>query len=202
VVPLEHIFDRMNYGTSKHCSTEPVGSPVLRIPNVIGGAVDTSDLKYASLPDTETEKTLLVPGDLLFVRTNGSKENIGRCAVYAGQPPGALFASYLIRVRLAKNSIIPEFANAYLESAGRGQLVNRAHGAADGKFNIDTSALKALVFPRPEIAEQCRIVNFATAVDSAIVAASLRLEALRTLFSSTLHLLMTGQVRVPVSKGA
>jgi type I restriction enzyme, S subunit len=202
VARLEQIFDKMNYGTSKHCSIEPVGSAVLRIPNVIGGVVDISELKYASLPDSEMEKTLLVPGDLLFVRTNGSKENIGRCAVYAGQPPDSLFASYLIRVRLKSNSILPEFANAYLESLGRGQLVSRAHGAADGKFNIDTSDLKALVFPKPEIKEQEEIVHSAAALDSAIVVASLRLKVLRTLFSSTLHLLMTGQVRVAVGKGA
>ena len=33
-------------GTSERCHSEPRGLPVLRIPNVIGDVIDTSELKY------------------------------------------------------------------------------------------------------------------------------------------------------------
>jgi type I restriction enzyme, S subunit len=68
--------------------------------------------------------------------------------------------------------------------------------------NITIEFLKPWLVVRPGIGEQRDIASALRCVDDSMETALRRLEALRTLFSSTLHLLMTGQVRVPVSKGA
>jgi type I restriction enzyme S subunit len=196
VVALGSVQAAINYGTSVHCSVVPVGSPVLRIPNVIGGRIDETELKYAALAQGEVEKLLLGAGDLLFVRTNGNRDHTGRCAVYSGSPPVALFASYLIRVRLQPDTILPEFAQHFLESGGRSQITSRANSAADGKFNIDTGILRGLLLPKPTLAEQTVILQTIAAVEAKIDSVKQRLIRLQELFTGCLHELMTGQLRV------
>ena len=196
VIALESVCEKMNYGTSVRCTGERQGWPVLRIPNVINEMVDTTDLKWTRLPDHEVSKLALEEGDVLFVRTNGNRQYTGRCAVYEGQPARALFASYLIRVRLAKGNVLPAFAQGYLSSVGREQITAKAHPAADGKYNIDTGVLKAVLLPRPSVEEQRAIGEKIRAIDHRLARTKERARTLRSLFSSMLHLLMTGRVRV------
>lgn len=196
VFRLESICEKMNYGTSVHCGTEKSGKPVLRIPNIINEQIDVSELKYANLPDNETEKLILQDGDILFVRTNGNKQYTGRCAVYQGEPEGALFASYLIRVRLAKETVSPSFVQSFLSSVGREQITSKANPAADGKFNIDTGILKSLLVPRPAYSEQEKIIGTLQKIETKLTNAQKRARLGKQLFSSMLHQLMTGQVRV------
>jgi hypothetical protein len=92
------LFVRLDYGTSENCSETPSASalPVLRIPNVANGKVSCEELKYATLQEAEARKLRLADGDLLFVRTNGHPDFIGRCAVFEGVVATTLFAWYLI----------------------------------------------------------------------------------------------------------
>lgn len=60
--------------------------PVLRMSNVINGELDFSTLKYlpADCASTEKEpqKWILRKGDFLITRTNGSKDLIGKAAIF------------------------------------------------------------------------------------------------------------------------
>lgn len=196
VVSVGSVCRHINYGTSVRCGVEPNGRPVLRIPNIVREGVDTTDLKWAELPDGEASKVALEPGDLLFVRTNGNKEYLGRCAVYEGDPANALFASYLIRVRLESGTLLPAFVRAYLSSLGREQITAKAHAASDGKYNIDTGVLKSVLVPQPSLVEQQTIVETLATVDQRLKVAQERAQRAKSLLSSMLHLLMTGRVRV------
>lgn len=196
VVRMGGICEKINYGTSVRCSSERNGRPVLRIPNIVNETVDTSDLKWATLPEREVSKLLLEQGDLVFVRTNGNKQYTGRCAVYQGKPEGALFASYLIRVRLSKERILPDFAQAYLSSIGREQITSKAHPASDGKYNIDTGVLRDVLLPRSSLTEQQSIIAIIETISRRLETAREEAQRLKSVFSSMLHLLMTGRVRL------
>jgi type I restriction enzyme S subunit len=202
VVPIADICTLMQYGTSQRCDTRPEGVPVLRIPNVDNGAVDLTDLKYAEFSQRDTEHLQLHRGDLLFVRTNGRRENAGRCAVYEGSPERALFASYLIRVRFPHESVAPQFVQAFASmQAGARQLSGRAIETADGKFNINTETIRTTVVPLPGIDEQETVVAQIRAADAKIAAEEDRKTALAALFKSMLHQLMTGQMRLLTDEG-
>lgn len=188
---LADVLEFMNYGTSTQCTTESQGLPVLRIPNVISGRIDASNLKYGAFSDSEVARYSLAAGDILFVRTNGNRQYIGRCAVYEGQPAGALFASYLIRARLGEAEYDPHFVQAFLSSTGREQLTSNVNPAADGKFNIDTGALKRVVLPHPSLDEQRAIVRIGKAVDAQIAASEAQRAVLAELFEATLTALMS-----------
>ena len=63
------------YGTSISSDAgAESGVAVLRIPNVIGGEVDTTDLKYVDLAKAELKRLSLTTDDVLIVRSNGNPD--------------------------------------------------------------------------------------------------------------------------------
>lgn len=195
VVRLGNYCEFLQYGTSKYCDNDSSGIPVLRIPNVIGGQVDTEALKYIRLPPKEAASLRLERGDILFVRTNGNKEYAGRCAVFQNELDDALFASYLIRARLDKR-YLPEFVQLYTETApGKSFLSGRASNAADGKYNINTQTIKSVMLPLTSIDEQRAIAEALRACDEKIAALEREAAAHDELFRALLEQLMTGRLR-------
>ena len=100
------------YGTSEKCTYENSGPAVLRIPNVKNGMLDLQDLKYAPTDFALSSADAIDEGDMLVIRTNGSKSLIGRAAVALSKPANAIaFASYLIRFRLARTEKLPAWVS-------------------------------------------------------------------------------------------
>jgi type I restriction enzyme S subunit len=152
VKKLGELVESFKYGTNQK-STEysTDGLPVLRIPNVIGSKIDYSDLKYAILPEKEREETKLQKGDLLFVRSNGNPNYIGRCAVFNDNLE-CCYASYLIRARIKKTAKIDssfiQFVMSY--ETYRPLVLKRAKTTA-GNYNINTESLKSFDIPIPPL---------------------------------------------------
>lgn len=198
VAPLSSIREFLQYGTSAKCASTAQGTPVLRIPNIVGGGINAAELKYAELPEKEAKKLKLTQGDVLFVRTNGQRHLIGRCAVYKGSPVDAVFASYLIRARFKPGKVDPDYFQYYSETnAGRSFLAGQANGAADGKFNLNTQALNAALVPLPQDpAEQREIADHLATIDAKLAHHEARQKLLRELFRTLLRDLMTARRRV------
>ncbi|MHB1538080.1 MAG: restriction endonuclease subunit S domain-containing protein [Solirubrobacteraceae bacterium] len=78
---LGDVVTDLRYGTSIKCSYGGSGPPVVRIPNVQNCTLGLSDLKFAIDANTDLSSYAVAQGDLLFVRTNGSRDLIGRVAV-------------------------------------------------------------------------------------------------------------------------
>ncbi|NCC50144.1 MAG: restriction endonuclease subunit S, partial [Spartobacteria bacterium] len=197
VVPISEVREFLQYGTSKRCTLEAKGIPVLRIPNVIGGKINTKELKFANILTSECERLKLVAGDLLFVRTNGQKQNVGRTAVYRSTPCSALFASYLIRARLKQDIMLPDFLQIYTEAdQGRSQLSGRATPASDGKFNINTKTINSVLVPVPSLTEQGNIIGHISIISNRQDHHEKKNVTLQNLFKTTLNKLMTGDIHV------
>lgn len=197
VAALESVAVALDYGTSVKCESGKAGVPVLRIPNVAGGSIDLSDLKYGQPKPHEIGQLRLLDGDLLFVRTNGVKENAGRCALYRGELEECYFASYLIRVRVDTSKVLPAFVDEYARTeTGRSYLSGRAIRTADGKFNINSGTLKRVLLPLPSIEDQEEIARQLDLVEGKQKLHRRQHVALSALFRTLLHQLMTGQVRV------
>ncbi len=198
VFRLGDIVDSFQYGTSVKCNYEADGVPVLRIPNIVGGPVDVSDLKFGKPKHNEVEQLKLKHGDLLFVRTNGVKENAGRCSIYRGElGNNCYFASYLIRVRITGEKLSPEFINEYSRTAiGSSFLSGRAIRTADGKFNINSRTLQDMLVPVPGIDEQNEITSVSLLLEQKLDVHQKRRLQLLDLFRTILHKLMTGEIRV------
>lgn len=197
VVPLDTLIENMDYGTSVKCDYDKMGLPVLRIPNVEQGVINTTDIKYSDLDEGALSTQILKYGDVLFVRTNGVQNNAGRCAVFHGELEQSSFASYLIRVQTQPDELAPDFLCYFCEmNQGKRQLAGRAARTADGKFNINTGTIKTMMVPKPKLDEQTEIVAMLTAAEAKLAVLASKQAYYADLFKTLLHQLMTAQLRV------
>lgn len=145
------------YGTSVSAdATAESGVGVLRIPNVMGGEVDTEDLKYVDLTQNELKRLSLTSADVLIVRSNGNPDYVGRSAPITEDiaKSAMVYASYLIRLRTDTTRLLPEYLSAFLNSAyGRAAMRNAIRTTA-GQSNLSGENLTKVKLPVPPIAEQ------------------------------------------------
>jgi type I restriction enzyme S subunit len=145
------------YGTSVSADSDiATGTPVLRIPNVMGGEVSTSDLKYVELSKAELDRLRLTNADVLIVRSNGNPDYVGRSAPITNDLAGTsmVYASYLIRLRADTSSLLPEYLSAFLNSAyGRAAMRNAIRTTA-GQSNLSGENLTKVRIPLPSLADQ------------------------------------------------
>lgn len=158
--PVERLKDSINYlqyGTSERASEEPVGTAVLRMANMQKEVWDLDKLKYLDVTQKEKEHYLLKKGDLLFNRTN-SKELVGKCTEF-NLDGEYIFASYLIRVRLNTEKLLPQYVTTFLSSnLGRMQIDAVSRQIA-GMTNVNAEEIKDLLIPVPSLSQQHLIVK-------------------------------------------
>lgn len=138
------------YGFTASATGEPVGPRFLRITDIQDGRVNWDEVPYCRCP--EPEKYLLKPNDLVFARTGattGKSYVIREC-------PTAVFASYLIRLRV-RGTVCVDYLYRYFQSpAYWEQIADEKKGT--GQPNLNGSKLAKLKVPVPPLSEQRRIV--------------------------------------------
>ncbi len=157
-VILGDVLEDVRYGTAKKCDYDGGSIPVLRIPNVQRGRIDTGDLKSADFDQSELRKLSLRQGDVLVIRSNGSRDLVGKSAVVEEAAVGMLYAGYLIRLRPDLSQLLPEYLQIFLASPSTRQLIENMARSSSGVNNINAEQLKAIRLPLPTIEEQSRIV--------------------------------------------
>ena len=155
---LGQIAFSFKYGTSVKCSYDAVGEPVLRIPNIDNGRVNTDDLKFGPLNKREADDLRLRLGDILMVRSNGSLELVGRPAIVEPAVVGYCYAGYLVRVRTSVEHTDTRYLLFALNSPNTRVQIEGPIRSAVGLKNVNTAELSSLIIPLPPLAEQRRIV--------------------------------------------
>jgi type I restriction enzyme, S subunit len=157
--PLGELLLRTEYGCSVYAGNQTVGTPILRIPNVLRDELDLTDLKWVQLSPEETAKYLLSPGDILIVRTNGNPAYVGRSLVVPQLKISSVFASYLIRLVADPLKARPGYIASALNSRRVRHAMRAVVRSSAGNFNINTSGIRQLRVPIPTLAEQDSIVS-------------------------------------------
>lgn len=156
---VEQLVGRSEYGTSVKCSYDAKGPPVLRIPNIALGQIDTSDLKYSTQLLTIPADDALRPGDVLMCRTNGSVSLIGKAAAVRTElTPAHTFASYLLRFRLVEPKLSAMWFHLYVSSHPGRTFIERNAASSAGQHNISLSLIHRMPLPLPSTPEQAQIV--------------------------------------------
>lgn len=146
------LVDEFRYGTSNR--SVDTGYPTLRIPNVVQSRLSLADIKYVPVSDRELEKLKLQNGDLLFVRTNGTLENVGRCSIFSKNKVETslnidlpwIYASYLIRARL-KDGTSPEFIHGFFTSTKGRASIRKSSRTSAGQYNININGISKVQIP-------------------------------------------------------
>lgn len=107
------------------------------------------------LPDTDT----LTQNDIVFVRSNGNPELIGRCLLIGEISGRITHSGFTIRARLVADEIAPKYLCHFLKSnEARQKMIDGGNGANIKSLNQGT--LSNLVIPFPQVeSEQTRIVG-------------------------------------------
>lgn len=111
VKTVEEISDNPQYGYTQSATQEPVGPKFLRITDIQDGQVDWANVPYCQIETRALERYRLKDNDLVFARTGATT---GKTFLIKS-PPEAVFASYLIRLRIVEGAL-PEFIYWYFQS--------------------------------------------------------------------------------------
>ena len=143
----------ISYGYTESASSDAIGPRFLRITDIQNDCVDWKHVPYCKIASAELPKYRLATGDIVFARTGATTGK----SFLVENPPDAIFASYLIRLRLLDKRLSPEFVSLFFQTADYWQAIkDGSSGSAQGGFNA--SKLGALSIPVPPLPEQKRIV--------------------------------------------
>ena len=146
----------------------PVTCPYLRVANVYRGHLELSEVKTMQVTDAELERVSLVKDDILVVEGHGNKEEIGRCAMWDGSIENIIHQNHLIRVRVTKNRVLPQYLTDFINSeGGRTQLIG-ASNTTSGLNTISTRLVKETEVLIPDLQTQERYVHIFNKVKEAL----------------------------------
>lgn len=173
-----------NYGLS--VSSIPYnGVRYLRITDITENGELNDDKVSADISSGKTQEELQ-EGDILFARTGAT---VGKTLIYRKEFGKCLFAGYLIRYRLNKDIVIPQFIHHFTHSSGYYKWVSSNQKAA-AQPNIGAKIYNELRIPVPPLSEQKDIVEYLDSsfakIDKLKENAAKNLEEAKALFQSAL----------------
>lgn len=156
-IKLGSVLREIKYGSSEKSDYSYTGIPVLRIPNIGDMELVFDDLKFLRKNDCMPNE-YLEENDILIIRSNGSKDLVGKCALVKDLDQKYTYASFLIRLRV-HDSVSASYVVWYLNSENaRKQLFRKAKSSA-GIHNINSKEIADIDIMIPNISEQNAVVE-------------------------------------------
>lgn len=145
-IALGDYADSVDYGVTASATQQPSGPKFLRITDIQNGEVNWKTVPWCECDARSASGSRLQPGDIVFARTGATT---GKSYLIRECPKDAVFASYLIRVRvgaLVDSGYLSHFFNSpnYWQ-----QITQSARGVAQPGVNAST--LKTLKIPLPPL---------------------------------------------------
>ncbi|MFN4042035.1 MAG: restriction endonuclease subunit S [Brevundimonas sp.] len=146
---------------------------------------DFADAAMVTVRGEVSQESLLRDGDLLFVRSNGSKDLVGRCAMVFPGNERVAFSGFTIRARITSDDVHGD----YLLAVARSELFRRElheKGAGSSITNLSQELLSEVELPLPDLDVQRRIASALQTWDGAIDYTERLIAAKRQRFRSLL----------------
>lgn len=185
---------KINYGYTEKASFKEIGPKFLRITDIQDNCVDWETVPFCKIGKDELSKYLLSKGDIVFARTGATT---GKSFLLTN-PPLAVFASYLIKLRILDLEILaPEFLFLFFQTKTYWDKIETGlSGSAQGGFNA--TKLAEISIPLPPLPEQQRIVAILDEAFAAIATAKenaeKNLQNAHELFQSVLSQAVIGEL--------
>lgn len=154
-ISVSELCHSLKYGTAKKSSSEGK-VVVIRMGNLQDGEINWDDLAYSNDKE-DIEKYKLIPGDVLFNRTN-SPALVGKTSIYRGEYP-AIYAGYLIKLDYDRSRVIGDYLNYSLNTVSAKEYCNSVKTDGVNQSNINAKKIGAYRFDMPKISEQTEIVR-------------------------------------------
>ena len=142
---------------------------------------DTTLISAVTLNGEPNEKQILRDGDIVFVRSNGNKQLVGRCvAVFPGSSR-ITFSGFCIRFRNESDRLLLDYMLGCLKSDSmRKSMIGRGANIQ----NLNQGLLAKVEMPLPPLSLQQEFASFVAQVDKLESAARASIDKLQTLYDS------------------
>jgi hypothetical protein len=197
--PQRRLGDLMEFrnGLSYSAADRGEGLAIVGVADVSrGGCLPSSGFEMIRTPGNLPHAAMLRPGDLLFVRSNGSRDLVGRCAEVGQLDQPTSHSGFTIRARVIDPEVNPKWVAAFFACGlGDGALGRGSRGTNIN--NLRQERLQGITIPCPPRSLQDRMVETFTDFDQQILLTS-RLLAAHIRFHNALgEMVLTGAADMP-----
>lgn len=142
------------YGYTESASQEQIGPKFLRITDIQNGIVNWDDVPFCKISDNDFDRYAVSKNDIMVARTGATT---GKSYLIVDDVE-AVFASYLIRIKIKSAKLLPQYLYFFLQSQIYwSQITEFSAGIAQP--GVNAKKLKQIVLPIPAVPEQTEIVR-------------------------------------------
>jgi len=156
---VKEVSNNVQYGYTAKSSNKGDWK-YLRITDIQNGLVDWANVPFVYIDSKQSPKYELKYGDILFARSGATA---GKSYLF-NDVAKSIFASYLIRVQVNENKIIPEYLYYFFQSSAYWkQVSDEIVGVAQP--NVNGTKLSNIKLPVPPIEKQKEIITKIKQID-------------------------------------
>ncbi len=141
---LAELCESIDYGYTASAEQRPIGPKFLRITDIVPDVIDWTSVPHCQIEEGRLAKFRLSEGDIVIARTGAT---VGYAKRLHKRHPEAVFASYLVRLRL-KPEIENLLVGVFVESDDYKKYVQSRIGGA-AQPNANAKVLSAAELPVP-----------------------------------------------------
>lgn len=156
VKAFNELVASMNNGLAKRRGEIGTETVVLRLTDIGIDEVKTDNLRKIRLTDKEKKKFLLDPMDVLMIRVNGSKDNVGKQIIINSND--CAFSDHFIRIKY-KSFVLPEYMIFFAKTKKYRDYINENMVSSAGQNTISRKGMDNLIVNIPTVDEQREIVK-------------------------------------------
>lgn len=145
---LAELCESIEYGYTASAERDEVGPKLLRITDIVPDSIDWRSVPYCAIEESRLAKFRLVEGDIVIARTGAT---VGYAKRLHKRHPEAVFASYLVRLRL-NPKVDNLMVGVFVESGDyKSYVQSRVGGAAQPNANAKVLSAAEILVPPPVI---------------------------------------------------
>ena len=165
-IPIGKVISSTQYGLSTLADSFGMVS-IVGMKDIHDGLVHIDPSVRITIPETRLSQYLLEDGDILLNRTN-SPDLVGKSGLFRGNA-NAVFASYLVRIKLDRSQADPEFINQFMNSEMGQRQIKTLSTRAISQANLNPTAFRQhFHVPFPPITVQREIATILSTWDATI----------------------------------
>lgn len=154
---FEDCILKMQNGLAKRSGNSGESFVVLRLANLSDNGFLTDDLREILLDEKEQKNYSLEDNDVLMIRVNGSKDNVGKQFLFYGKRKWA-FCDHIIRITYNTN-LSPQYMVYFSKTSTYRRYIEDNMVSSAGQNTISRKGMASLITPIPLMDEQAEIVR-------------------------------------------
>ncbi len=160
IIKATRIITSTQNGLTRRDLDKSDGQIVLKLKNILpNGEISYEHQNRIELTEKELNTYSLSDGDFLFVRVNGSKSLVGKCAIFYSIGEKVAYNDHIIRVKIS-NYCIERFLLWYLLSSSGKCEIDLHTSTAAGQYTISGEGLRDVCLTLPPKDEQKQIADY------------------------------------------